>query len=394
MDYQALLERARTLAERGRGVVEPNPMVAAIALQDGRVVGEGWHQRYGAEHAEERALEAAIVAGAEPDCLVVTLEPCSSRGCGKRRPPCTSLILEAGIRQVVVGTLDPDPRHAGRGFDLLAAAGVDVVGPFDMPSLEPLLARFRASLARPRPWVLAKWAMTLDGKTATRTASSRWISGEVALDWSHDLRAGADAVLVGIRTALEDDPELTVRRVAGKDPMRVVLDPDAVLPLDAKLFGSLDRAPLLVFVAENAEPKRLRALRQAGAEVRELARTAPSPRGRTRIDLAAGLRILREECGLRRLLVEGGGETLALFFDQRAIDEVAVCIAPKLVGGREAATPLGGIGLAEMRDAWQLEDVQIATVGDCAKMSGFVQHEQESASEDPACQGPSTPEIQ
>lgn len=374
MDSEALLEHARALAERGRGIVEPNPLVGALAMQGGAVVGEGWHRRYGGPHAEELALESALVAGHEPDGIVVTLEPCSSRGAGKRRPPCTSLIVDAGIRTVIVGLLDPDPRHAGKALDILGAHGVQVLGPFPTPALEALLDRFRAALGRARPWVVAKWAMTLDGKTATRTGSSRWISGEGALDWAHELRATADAVLVGKRTAIEDDPELTVRRVSGDDPLRVVLDASATLPLSSKLFQTLDRAPVLVFVGVDADPAHKSALEEAGATVCVVPLGAASASGRARIDLVAALRVLRTEYRVRRLLVEGGGETLARFFEIDAIDEVATCIAPKLVGGRDAATPVGGLGIAEMCDAWKLEDVTVDTLGDCVRVHAFVPH--------------------
>lgn len=373
-----MLERARLLAERGRGIVEPNPLVGALALQGGRVVGEGWHRRYGGPHAEEVALEAALVAGADPDTVVVTLEPCSSGGPGKRRPACTSLLLEAGVRTVAVGLLDPDPRHAGRALEILSEQGVQVLGPFPSPELEALLVRFRRALDRQRPWVVAKWAMTLDGKTATRTGSSRWISGDEALDWAHELRAASDGVLVGIRTALEDDPQLTVRRVNGIHPLRIVLDAEAVLDPACRLFEAVEQAGLLVVCAEGSDETRRAALESKGAQVVCVPAPGRSPSGRPLLDMDRVLALLRQDFGLRRVLVEGGGETLAQFFVRNAIDEVATCVAPKLVGGRHAASPLGGIGLASMSEAKELCDVRIDTLGSCVRIVGFVENVEES----------------
>ncbi len=372
MEPEVLLERARLLAERGRCLVEPNPLVGAIALDAHGVVAEGFHARYGGPHAEEVALERCLVQGRSPETLVVTLEPCSSVGAGKRRPPCTELICMAGVQRVVVGVLDPDPRHAGRGLELLREAGVEVLGPLPTPGLEALLTRFRQALERRRPWVLAKWAMTLDGKTATQSGSSRWISGEAALDWAHELRATADAVLVGFGTALTDDPELTVRRVTGKDPLRVVLDAEALLPPHAKLLRDRERGPVLVFVGAEADAGRVRALEAAGAKIDLCPFEAVSETGRRRVDLDYVLLRLREEYSVRRILVEGGGATLARFFERGAIDEVATCIAPKLVGGKRAPTPLGGQGIALMSDAVELEDVRTDLLGDCVRMHGFV----------------------
>lgn len=372
MDPHALLERARLLAERGRGIVEPNPLVGAIAFANGEIVGEGWHARYGGPHAEEVALEQCLVRGIEPDTLVVTLEPCSSVGSGKRRPPCTELIEAAGIRRVIVGMLDPDPRHRGGGLDVLRRAGIDVLGPFPSKALEELLTRFLRALSLERPWVLGKWAMTLDGKTATHSGSSRWISGDEALDWAHELRATADAVLVGIGTALTDDPELTVRRVVGRDPLRVVLDAEADLAPGCRLLTTKDRSKVVVFVGKEADEERRRRLEATGALVIRLDYGAPSATGRRRVDLDRALAILRTEFGVRRLLVEGGGETLARFFERGAVDEVATCIAPKIVGGRTAPTPLGGVGIAEMGDARVLDDVRMDVLGSCVRLHGFV----------------------
>ena len=185
MDWDRLLDRAADLADRGRGEVEPNPRVGALAILDGKVVGEGWHQYWGGPHAEEKAIGAARDAGHEVDTVVVTLEPCSSAGPDKKRPSCTNLLTEVGVRRVCVGCLDPDPRHQGRGLDLLREAGIQVDGPRPTDRLDRLLVRFRRWLSSPRPWVLAKWAMTLDGKTATHTRHARWISGEAALVRAH-----------------------------------------------------------------------------------------------------------------------------------------------------------------------------------------------------------------
>lgn len=371
MNAVSLLGRAAQLAERGRGEVEPNPRVGALALAGDRVVGAGWHAHYGGPHAEENALEDAAKNGARPDGIVVTLEPCSSADGGKKRRPCTELLLEAGIRRVIVGREDPDPRHGGRGLAELGGRGVRVEGPFELASLDTVLARFRLALALERPWVLAKWAMTLDGKTATVTGSSQWISGPAARDYAHELRARSEAVMVGMGTVLQDDPELTVRRVAGAHPLRVVVDPEAGLPGASRLIATVELAPVLVLARQDAEPGRIRRLESSGVEVLRIAAAPAGSGGARRIDLPAALSALRAR-GVRRLLVEGGGKLVWDLLAAGCLDQVAALIAPKIAGGRTAATPVMGAGIRSMGESLELDETYHKELGENLLMGGFL----------------------
>jgi diaminohydroxyphosphoribosylaminopyrimidine deaminase/5-amino-6-(5-phosphoribosylamino)uracil reductase len=358
-DWVALLEQAVELANKSLGDVEPNPLVGALALQEGRVVGWGRHESWGGAHAEENALAHAKDRGAQPDTIVVTLEPCSSQGEGKKRPPCTQLLIDRGVRRVVIGALDPDPRHQGRAIQVLREAGLEVLGPFESPSLQEVLTRFRAGLELQRPWTVLKWAMTLDGKTGTRIGSSRWISGAAALDWAHRLRSHVDAVLVGIGTVIADDPLLNVRRVPGEDPLRVVVDPEGMLRPEHRLVQTREDAPLLVALGENAPDELPADVERVRLPVE------PSPDSQhSRIVLEQLLRALFER-GVRRLLVEGGGGLAADFVEQGLFDAVECVVAPKLCGGRNARTPVRGLGALEMSDSVPLVDLRTESLGDC-----------------------------
>ncbi len=368
--YVRWLDEAAELALgspfEGRGWVAPNPMVGALALQGDRVVGRGLHRVFGRAHAEEEALRDAAATGAEPDTLVVTLEPCSSKGGEKKRPPCTETILAAGIRRVIVGCEDPDPRHQGRGLALLSEAGLEVCGPFPSEAQEALLRPFQKALHLQRPWMIAKWAMSLDGKTATSTGSSNWISGEQALDYGHQLRASCDGVMVGYRTALMDRPQLNVRRVEGPSPNRIVVDPELQLPIDAPLFRTEEIPTFVLYLPAHGE-------RRADFEGRGVTcLPVPSLEPGTRIlDFSEALRLLRTH-GMRRVLVEGGGRTLAQLLDQGCVDQCLALISPKLVGGREAATPLEGQGVTEMEEALQLSQTYAYGIGEDLLMGGFL----------------------
>lgn len=369
---------AAELAWRGQGLVEPNPLVGALALHGDEIVGRGWHGRFGGPHAEEAALLDARAQGREVDALVVTLEPCSTaqNGTDKRRPACTDLIREAGLRRIYVGMLDPDPRHAGAGLRILRDAGIQVEGPERGPALEGLLSRFEQALRLDRPWVQAKWAMTLDGKTASRTGSSRWISGEVALRHAHELRAAADAVMVGMGTVLADDPSLDVRHCEGPDPIALVIDPRGELPLSSRLVQRARESQVWLLVSSNCPPDRIQALEQKGVEV-----IAGSAEGSAEasaegsvagdaVDLKRALRTLRQR-GVRRLLVEGGGKLVGRLFDEELLDQCEAILAPKLIGGAEAPGPMAGRGLAEMEAAIPLEDHYTRGLGDCLLLGGY-----------------------
>jgi diaminohydroxyphosphoribosylaminopyrimidine deaminase/5-amino-6-(5-phosphoribosylamino)uracil reductase len=347
---EAWMRRALELAERGRGSVEPNPLVGAVVVRGGQVVGEGWHRRYGEAHAEVNAL-AATGEAARGATLYVTLEPCCHHG---KTPPCTDAVLRAGIRRVVAAMHDPFPAVAGRGSAQLQAAGIEVEVGLCEAEARRLNAPYLKLLATGRPWVHAKWAMTLDGKIATHTGDSKWISNEASRRRVHELRGRMDTIMAGIGTVLADDPQLTARPPGPRTAARVVLDSKGRLPPTSRLAVSAREVPVVVATA-SAPADVLVRLGECGCETL----TLPGPDGRVDVDA------LLAEMGRRRwtnVLLEGGAGVLGSFLDAGAVDEVHVFIAPRLFGGANAPTPMAGRGVAGVADAvrlavWHFEDV-------------------------------------
>jgi diaminohydroxyphosphoribosylaminopyrimidine deaminase/5-amino-6-(5-phosphoribosylamino)uracil reductase len=344
------MRRALELAERGRGHVEPNPLVGAVLVRDGVLVGEGWHQRYGQAHAEINALTVAGSA-ARGSTLYVTLEPCCHHG---KTPPCTEAIIQAGIRKVVAGMQDPFPEVAGQGIAQLRAAGVELAVGCCEAEARRLNAPYRRLLATGCPYVHAKWAMTLDGKIATRTGDSKWISNEACRQRVHELRGRMDAIVIGIGTALADDPLLTARPPGPRTPVRIVLDSAGRLPITSRVVQTAKETPLLVVTADQPT-ENARELKRHGAELLELPGAEHRP----------ALPALLLELGRRRMtniLVEGGAEVLGSFLDADAIDEVHVNIAPCLVGSATAKTAIGGQGADRLSMALRLTEWHVEQV--------------------------------
>ena len=365
-DPEAVMRRALELAAQGIGTVEPNPPVGAVVVDhDLHLLGEGWHQRCGGPHAEVFALESAgdLARGAT---LYVTLEPCAHFG---RTPPCAPLVVERGIRRVVAAVQDPAPHTDGAGFRILREAGIGVEIGLLGDEARQLIAPFTKLMTRGLPYVHAKWAMTLDGRIATRTGSSRWISGEESRRAAHELRGRMDAVIVGIGTALADDPLLTPRPPGPRAATRIVVDSHARLPTSSQLAATAREQPVLVAVGSAAPDERCQSLRDVGIEILQLP-VAPAAQ-RPQVDLAALLHELGR-CRMTHVLVEGGSQLLGAFFDARLIDECHVFIAPKLVGGLEAPGPLGGLGTAEMAEAIGLDVVGTQILGTDIYLHGRV----------------------
>jgi diaminohydroxyphosphoribosylaminopyrimidine deaminase/5-amino-6-(5-phosphoribosylamino)uracil reductase len=329
---RAAMTRALELARRGEGRVEPNPMVGAVlAVRDaaGRVeiVAEGWHAAFGGPHAEAVAI-AAAGPRARGATLYVTLEPCCHHG---KTPPCTDTVIAAGVGRVVVAARDPFPAVNGGGIAALERAGLRVETGLLEPEAVRLTAPFRRLVTEGRPWAIAKWAMSLDGAIATGRSDQRWISSAVSRGLVHELRGRCDAILVGIGTALADDPLLTARPAGPRAPVRIVLDSMARLPPSSRLVRTARETPVLVAVGPEAPADRLATLAEAGCEVW----VGPAGDGPTR--LAALLRDLGSR-GHTNLLVEGGPRVLASFFRARLVDEVWTFVAPRIIG-RDAAEP-------------------------------------------------------
>jgi diaminohydroxyphosphoribosylaminopyrimidine deaminase / 5-amino-6-(5-phosphoribosylamino)uracil reductase len=366
--------RALELAQQGLGHVEPNPLVGCVIVRHGQIVGEGWHRRFGEAHAEVEALTAAGERAAG-GTLYVTLEPCCHHG---KTPPCSEAIVAAGITRVVAAMQDPFPQVSGGGLRQLADRGIAVEVGLHEAEARALNAPYLKLLATGRPWIIAKWAMTLDGKIATHSGHSKWITSEASRSVVHRLRGRVDAILVGRRTAQLDDPLLTARpdegqpaAAAGLAPppriaTRIVLDSLARLASSSQLVRTARQYPTLIVAGPEASQRDRSRLIEAGCEVLAF---APPSRHQRLIELLA-------ELGRRRmtnLLVEGGGELLGALLDARQIDEVHAFIAPKLFGGQSAKSPVGGGGVAEVADALMLAATTIEQLGSDLYIHGRVE---------------------
>jgi diaminohydroxyphosphoribosylaminopyrimidine deaminase/5-amino-6-(5-phosphoribosylamino)uracil reductase len=354
------LSRALELAERGRGRVSPNPVVGAVVVRDGEVIGEGFHAELGGVHAEVAALTDSRGRGGDTEgaTMYVTLEPCAHHG---RQPPCTDAIAAAGIARVVIASDDPSEKASGRGPGTLRDDGIAVEFADGAEAAAARLANqpFRKHARTGRPQVFSKLAMSLDGRTATREGDSRWISGPDSRAMVHRWRAEADAVAVGIGTVLADDPLLTARDLdppAARQPKRVVFDSGARLPLDSALVGSIGEAPLIVVTSPGADAERVAALEAAGAEVVPVAGEGPGQIAPTLDELG------RRE--ITSLLLEGGAELAGAFLDAGEVDQLVLFVAPVVIGGRDARPVFGGEGAASVADALRPLELATATVGE------------------------------
>jgi diaminohydroxyphosphoribosylaminopyrimidine deaminase / 5-amino-6-(5-phosphoribosylamino)uracil reductase len=357
----AFMKLALRLAARGAGWVSPNPMVGAVVVKDGQIVGRGFHRRVGAAHAEVEALRQAGEAARGAD-LYVTLEPCNHQG---RTPPCTQAVLAAGVARVIIAAQDPNPQVDGGGAEYLRSRGVRVdVGLLDAEARRLNEAWFHW-LNTGRPWVIAKAACSLDGKIATAGGESQWLTGEAARAFGHRLRHQVDAILVGIDTVLADDPQLTTRmpRGRGSDPIRLVLDSRLRLPLTARLLHLDSPAATWLACTAAAPPDKVREIERLGAEVLVL------PQVEGRVSLDAMLRMLGQR-QVQSLLVEGGAEVLGSFFDQNLIQMFHFFYAPKFLGGQKAREVIGGRGVNLLKDAHEARDLRIRRLGPDLHISG------------------------
>jgi len=358
MTDEAYMQRALELARLGEGAVNPNPIVGAVVVKDGVVVGEGYHAVFGGPHGEAAALEAAGEA-AGGATLYVSLEPCNHHG---KTPPCTDRVLASGITRIVVATRDPNPRVAGGGIERLREAGLEVV----TGVLEPEAIRaneiYLHFVRTARPFVTLKLAVSLDGRIATRDRDSQWLTGEASRTEVHRLRRRNAAVLVGVGTVLDDDPRLTVRHVKGKNPLRVVLDRSGELPLTAAV---LDGTARTILVVSTIDPQREEAIRARGAEVWRL----PAETGQVDLDRLMERLASRE---IDSVLLEGGGETAASFLEAGWVNKVHWFIAPLLLGGRNAVPAIAGEGAASVAEGIRLVDTDVRRIGEDILVTGYV----------------------
>ena len=363
---QTFMQLAIDLAKKGEGSVEPNPMVGCVIVHDDKVIGSGFHQAYGQAHAEINAIQSLT-----PDCnlrsilanatVYVTLEPCSHHG---KTGPCTDALIEAGVARVVVACLDPNPLVAGTGIKRLETADIKVTTGILEDQSKQVLAPYLKGMKKQKPWMIAKWAMTLDGKIATQTGDSKWISNAQSRMVVHQLRNRVDAIMVGIGTAIADDPMLNARLENANDAsttqqkpaLRVIVDSQARLSPESKLAKTAHTLPTLVAVHSSANPKNCERLKSMGCEIFQSEHDHPNDR------LEALLTYLSKQ-QVTNVLVEGGGNLLGSLNDLQEIDEVHCFIGPKIIGGQNATSPIHGLGFDLIINASQLDIQSVQQIG-------------------------------
>lgn len=348
-DYMNL---ALELARRGMGWTSPNPMVGAVLVKDGKIIGQGWHTRYGELHAEREALKACTQSPAGAT-LYVTLEPCCHQG---RQPPCTQAILDAGITRVVVGSDDPNPLVAGKGLEILREHGIQVETGMCKGACDALNQVFFHFITTRRPYVVLKYAMTMDGKIATRTGASKWVTGEEARRRVHQDRHRYRAILAGGGTVLADDPLLTCRMEGGRNPIRVICDTQLRTPLTSQIVRTAKEVPTILATACTDQERRT-AYEAAGCRVWVL------PEREGHVDLTALMDRLGAE-NIDSVLLEGGGTLNWSALEQGLVQKVQAYIAPKLFGGGAAKSPVEGLGVATPDQAVRLKHTTITPLGD------------------------------
>lgn len=359
-ECESYMRRAIELAAKGEGLVEPNPMVGCVLVKNERIIGEGWHPKFGEAHAEVNALESAV--DPEGSTAYVTLEPCNHHG---KTGPCTESLIAAGVTKVFIGCQDPNPAVAGQGISKLQAAGIDVEVNHCEQECAELIRPFKKLMETSMPWVIAKWAMTLDGKIATSTGSSKWISNASSRQVAHRIRGRMDSIIAGIGTVLADDPLLTARPMGPRLALRVVVDSSCRIPLDSQLVKTANKFPLLVATSKEADIAAIDCLREKQCEVLVCDGDNHADR----------IQFLLKELGDRgqtNVLVEGGSGLLGTLNDQNLIDEVHCFIAAKIVGGEQSLSPLSGLGIVDMNQAQALAHPRIENIDNDIYVSGRI----------------------
>lgn len=353
------MRRALELAAKGCGYTNPNPMVGAVIVKNGKIIGEGYHERCGEGHAEVNAFRNATEDTEGAD-IYVTLEPCSHYG---KTPPCADLIVSKKIKRAVIGALDPNPLVSGRGVEKLKAAGIEVVTGVLAEESISLNEIFMKYIRDKEPFVLAKWAMSLDGKIACHTGDSKWISCEESREEVQRLRHQMMGILVGVDTVIADNPKLTCRLENGKNPVRIVADSRLRIPMDATVLDGSVRT--IILTTSHAPKEKIEALQEKQVELL----ICDGADGRT--DLKQAMKQLGQ-MGIDSILLEGGGNLMFSAMQAGIVDKVCCYVAPKLIGGKDAKTPVAGMGFASMAEVLSLENMKVRTCGTDVVMEGYV----------------------
>ncbi|MGL5313740.1 MAG: bifunctional diaminohydroxyphosphoribosylaminopyrimidine deaminase/5-amino-6-(5-phosphoribosylamino)uracil reductase RibD [Peptostreptococcaceae bacterium] len=352
---------ALELAEKGKGKVSTNPMVGAVIVKNSKIIGQGYHMIYGKEHAEINALKNATeeVCGGT---MYVTLEPCSHFG---KTPPCVDEIIKNKISKVVVGCLDPNPLVSGKGIKKLKDNGIEVVVGILEDECKNMNEVFIKNITENKPFVTIKSAMSLDGKIATTSGESKWISGEESRKEVHKLRSEVSGIMVGVETVIKDNPELTCRLENGKNPIRIIVDSKLRIPLDSKVVEDVNIAKTIVATTDKADKSKLNILKSKGVDV------IITDLKDERVDLNSLMTILSKN-KVDSILLEGGASLNFSALKEGIVDKVQIYIAPKIIGGREAKTPVGGSGINLLEDAFKLKNLATKNIGEDIFIEGYV----------------------
>ncbi|MTI48237.1 bifunctional diaminohydroxyphosphoribosylaminopyrimidine deaminase/5-amino-6-(5-phosphoribosylamino)uracil reductase RibD [Sporosalibacterium faouarense] len=357
------MERAIDLATRGSGYTNPNPLVGAVIVKNNKVIGEGYHKYYGGSHAEINAFNNSTeqVEGAT---MYVTLEPCSHYG---KTPPCVKAIVDKGIRKVVIGMEDPNPVVAGRGIKFLKENDIEVVSEVMVDEVKKLNEIFIKYITTRKPFCILKTAMTLDGKIATITGDSKWITNKNSRKYVHEIRHRVSGIMVGIGTVLKDDPMLTTRfiQTEARNPIRIIVDSKCRIPLDSKVLNINSNSKTIVATTKQADNKKIEKIKERGAEVLVV------PMKDRRVDLNSLIGTLGEK-GIDSVLIEGGSTLSSSAINEDIVDKYMSFIAPKIIGGKNAKTPVAGKGCSVMKDAIILKDLNIKRFGDDLMIEGYI----------------------
>lgn len=358
---EVYMRMALDLARKGKGWTTPNPLVGAVIVKGGRVIGQGYHQKYGQPHAEVNAIASAKedVTGAT---LYVTLEPCSHFG---KTAPCSDLLIDKNIKRVVVGTLDPNPLVAGKGIERLRSNGIEVVKGVLEEESQKLNEIFIKYIVTKQPFVVMKNAMSLDGKIATVTGESQWISGESSRKQVHSLRHELAGIMVGIETIIKDDPQLTSRTLNGRNPIRIVVDSQLRIPITSKVLTQQDKAKTIVATTRRANKEKLDTLKQMDIEV-----LVTKEKG-GRVDLKELMKLLGAK-GIDSILLEGGANLNFSALEEGIVDKIQSYIAPKIIGGKEAKTAVEGAGIQLLKNAFQIDRMTPVMVGEDLFVEGYI----------------------
>ena len=364
MPEEKYMRRAIELAKKGSGHVNPNPLVGAVIVRDGEIIGEGYHECYGQLHAERNAIANAKKRGnsLEGSTIYVTLEPCCHYG---KTPPCTEAIIEEKIARVVVGSDDPNPLVSGKGFQMLREKGIEVIPHFLKEECDAMNHVFFHYIRTGTPYVAMKYAMTMDGKIACYTGDSKWVTGEESRAHVQTLRNHYKGIMAGIGTVLADDPMLNCRIEGGRDPIRIIADSHLRIPIDSQLVRTAGQQPLIVACLPDADEEKAAQLQEKGVEVLRIPGVTTADITEEQKEVIS-LPVLMKELGARKIdgiLLEGGGQLNESALQAGIVDRIYCYIAPKIFGGAQAKTPVEGQGLTRAADAWQFNRIGMQEFG-------------------------------